>query len=750
MFYCENCGAELRTGALFCKNCGHRLPQEPAGTQGSLMGNQNVISGDVSSTINNTTTHIHQNDSHTTVSCAVCGKLLSKGSGQMYLCGQCGNYVCADHIDPAQHKCLSCMEQDHQLRQQAQTEHDLAPFRYQQLSNGKYVITQLLDIFALDVTVPVCVESIAAEAFAGSRVLRVSLPDGLLAIDDGAFRDCRMLKQINIPASVLYIGDEAFCNCEKLNITLPDTADLGQNVLSGTMTEKIEKQRKEEALAALQLRLQEEAQRKAREAEARRKEEEDARIRAEAERRRREEEARAKAEAERRRLEEEARAAAEAAQRRMEAARMEKERIDRLRARREEIRPAQHLIAAGEEHSVGVRISGTVASTIITDNCPVVSMRTTKRFGPWKVASWSDITAVFAGPVYTIGLKSDGTLVTADCQDGFDKCVIPGIASWRNIVDVAISLFHIVGLKSDGTVVAARLANGPYTDYGQCNVSGWKNIVAISASNTHTVGLRADGTVVATRFTEDPCLYHGQCEVSGWKDIVAVSASENLTVGLRADGTVVTTEITAKWMISASDYNKEAVADWKDIVAISAGNHCTLGLKADGTVVVTKFRWKDQFGREALFDVSGWQNVVAICAGPWHVMGLTADGRVLTDGGSHGQNDAEKWKLCDHPLAIEQERQAFRQAQEEARRRAEEEKRRAAEEAARKKAQEERDAKIRRCKELLTEEQSLLRERAVLTGFFSGRRRKAIDARLESIRAQLGRFDDSIRNSANG
>ncbi len=323
MKICLLCSHPNSDGAMFCENCGTRLPQEPAGAQGSLMGNQNVIAGDVSNTINNTTTHIHQDDSHTTVTCAVCGKLLSKGSGQVYLCGDCGSYVCADHIDPAQHKCHACMTRARQRRQQAETERQLAPFRYQQLGNGKYVIIQLLDIYALDVTVPAGVESIAAEAFAGCRVIRVSLPDGLIAIDSGAFRDCRMLKQINIPASVLYIGDEAFRNCEKLEIALPATADLGRNVIHGTLTHQMEEQRKAAAEAARQKRLQEEAQRRAREEEARKKAAEEAQRKAEAERRQREEDRRRKAEAERRRQEEEARRKAEAeAKRKAEEARL--------------------------------------------------------------------------------------------------------------------------------------------------------------------------------------------------------------------------------------------------------------------------------------------------------------------------------------------------------------------------------------------------------------------------------------------
>ena len=106
--------------------------------------------------------------------------------------------------------------------------------------------------------------------------------------------------------------------------------------------------------------------------------------------------------------------------------------------------------------------------------------------------------AVAAGGGNTIGLKSNGTIVTTDPI--LDK-------SWSEIVAISAGFGHVVGLKSDGTVVAT----GMNKDL-QCKVDGWANIVAVSAGRLHTVGLKSDGTLVATGWNE-----HRQCDVSAWK-----------------------------------------------------------------------------------------------------------------------------------------------------------------------------------------------------------------------------------------
>jgi len=81
------------------------------------------------------------------------------------------------------------------------------------------------------------------------------------------------------------------------------------------------------------------------------------------------------------------------------------------------------------------------------------------------------------------------------------------VSDWKDIVSIATGGLFSVGLRSDGTVVAVGC-----NDRGQCNVSGWKNIIAIAAGGSHTVGLKDDGTVVAVGDDN-----FDQCSVSDWK-----------------------------------------------------------------------------------------------------------------------------------------------------------------------------------------------------------------------------------------
>ncbi len=54
---------------------------------------------------------------------------------------------------------------------------------------------------------------IEAEAFAGSAIASISIPNGVTAIGEGAFKDCLNLTAVRIPASVTSIGSNAFSGC---------------------------------------------------------------------------------------------------------------------------------------------------------------------------------------------------------------------------------------------------------------------------------------------------------------------------------------------------------------------------------------------------------------------------------------------------------------------------------------------------------------------------------------------------------
>ena len=262
-------------------------------------------------------------------------------------------------------------------------------------------------------------------------------------------------------------------------------------------------------------------------------------------------------------------------------------------------------LAAGDVHTVGLRSDGSVVAG------------GSNAYAQCNVSSWTDIVAVAAGSYHTVGLHSDGTVVAAG-QNSDGQCRVD---NWTDIVAVAAGWAHTVGLRSNETVVAAG-----WNEYGQCGVDSWTDIVAVAAGANHTVGLRSDGTVVAAGRNDE-----GQCRVDGWTDIVAVAAGSYHTLGLRSDGTVV--------VVGWNKYGQCNVKSWTDIVALAAGYSHTVGLRSDGTVVAAG--WNDP----GQCNVSSWTNIAAVAAGQDHTIGLRSDGTVVATGRDNAnQCDVSNWK----------------------------------------------------------------------------------------------------------
>ena len=220
----------------------------------------------------------------------------------------------------------------------------------------------------------------------------------------------------------------------------------------------------------------------------------------------------------------------------------------------------RNTLEAGDSHFVAILEDGHVIA--VNDG------EVEYEFGQCDVSDWEDIISVGAGMNFTVGLKSNGTVVGAGNTNFYQ-----GIRNWTGIIDIACGKFHTVGLTMDGTVVAA----GSNDEGQQNNLSNWTDIVDVACGTFHTIGLRADGTVLAVGHND-----YGQCNVSGWTDIVAIAGNMWATFGLKSDGTVVYTG-----GHDARDRAKlDAVKRWDDIVSIKAyGNTDVFGIKADGTIV---------------------------------------------------------------------------------------------------------------------------------------------------------------------
>ena len=182
----------------------------------------------------------------------------------------------------------------------------------------------------------------------GAGVMEISLPEGLMNIGAGAFRNCKNLMSVNFPSSLLLIGDEAFAGCELLDAECPFSVKrAGKDIFKGTAGER--------RRAAEARRAEEEAHNRAeearRKAEVERKAAEEAQKRAAEEARRREEEARRRAEEEnkaRQARQEEERRRAERARRQREAEQTVEQKAALISAKGAELRRVKEELSALE------------------------------------------------------------------------------------------------------------------------------------------------------------------------------------------------------------------------------------------------------------------------------------------------------------------------------------------------------------------------------------------------------------------
>lgn len=276
--------------------------------------------------------------------------------------------------------------------------------------------------------------------------------------------------------------------------------------------------------------------------------------------------------------------------------------------------------------------------------------------------NWTDIIGIWGYGDFVVGLKADGTVVCAgDAYEGQDD-----ISDWTHIVDIAVGNQHTVGLRSDGTVVAVGINdNAEETKYGvsyPCRVDDWTDIIDIAAGKAHTVGVKRDGTVVAVGDNEE-----GQVKLGDWKDITAVAAGSSYTIGLKADGTAVAVgkfyygkddnalamSKIARWKnIVAVNGSAALQADgilvgamdpmtvgWQDLIAIDTQSDITLALRSDGTVASAYGDYTGLRGEE-----SSWTDIVDIAAGNNFVLGLKSDGTVVAVGENDYKNlDVGNW-----------------------------------------------------------------------------------------------------------
>lgn len=86
---------------------------------------------------------------------------------------------------------------------------------------GNYLI-DLDEYLEGEYTVKAGTKLIGGNAFQGSRLSSVIIPESVVSIGGSAFEDCKSLKSVNLPNSITYIGDSAFAGCGVESIRIPE------------------------------------------------------------------------------------------------------------------------------------------------------------------------------------------------------------------------------------------------------------------------------------------------------------------------------------------------------------------------------------------------------------------------------------------------------------------------------------------------------------------------------------------------
>lgn len=164
------------------------------------------------------------------------------------------------------------------------------------------------------------------------------------------------------------------------------------------------------------------------------------------------------------------------------------------------------MIAAGDNHSVGLKEDGTVVCAGSEDACDV--------------SDWKDIKAVYAGNEITIGLTSDGKLMTSG-----NFSVSSKLESLSSIQDVSVGDTEIGVVTTDGKVNMYALGTGSTLD-----TSTWTGMSRVVTGDSFAAAMTSGGKVSIA--TSDTAL---KSAVEAWAN--EVSAARNSTiVAIGTDG----------------------------------------------------------------------------------------------------------------------------------------------------------------------------------------------------------------------
>lgn len=155
-----------------------------------------------------------------------------------------------------------------------------------------------------------------------------------------------------------------------------------------------------------------------------------------------------------------------------------------------------HILSIGKFESISAELTDVIAADIYDDNLSVIHSDGTAEYcmdSDRFEKLDGNFAAVAAGNNFSVFLNTDGTAKFVLGGERVDYSVCD-VSDWHDLYSIDAADDYTLGLKTDGTVL---ISGG--SEEIRSQVSEWTDISAIVAGNEFAAGIKRDGTVVTTK-----------------------------------------------------------------------------------------------------------------------------------------------------------------------------------------------------------------------------------------------------------
>ncbi|MFH1321674.1 MAG: T9SS type A sorting domain-containing protein [Bacteroidota bacterium] len=289
-------------------------------------------------------------------------------------------------------------------------------------------------------------------------------------------------------------------------------------------------------------------------------------------------------------------------------------------------------VAGGSHHSLAVKADGMVWAWGNNFNGQLGDGTTIMKTIPIQVSGLTDVIAVAAGSSHSLALKDDGTVWAwgyngrGQLGDGTTinrhtpvQIVGPGGTGFlTDIIAISAGWMYSMALKSDGTVWAwgsnsyGELGDGTNTPrYTPVQVIGLTDIIAINSKgfgNYHSMALKSDGTVWTWGLNNFGQLGDGTTinkklpiQVGGGlTDVIAISAGFYHSLAVKSDGSLWGWGRNMNGQLGDGTSNNrlfpvQSIGVTGTMITTGGGSHSII-LKDDSSICAVGLNWWGQIG----------------------------------------------------------------------------------------------------------------------------------------------------------